>query len=69
MKRIAYSLLLCFVLSSCATVSPYEQLYLDDSEMQMGGDAGSEFSNYVQSIREGATPAGGAKSSGGCGCN
>jgi len=54
---------------SCATVAPYERQFISDSEMQMGNDAGKEFSNYVHSIREGATPAGASKTSGGCGCN
>lgn len=56
-------------MSSCATVAPYERQFVSDSEMQMGSDSGQEFNNYIHSIREGATPAGGSKTSGGCGCN
>ena len=61
--------LFALVLSSCATIKPYEQVYINDPEMKMGNDAGKNFNNYVNSIREGATPAGTTKASGGCGCN
>ncbi len=44
-------------------------VYVNDPEMQMGADAGKNFQTYIQSIREGATPAGTSKASGGCGCN
>jgi len=55
--------------SACKTVKPYQRVYLNDPEMQMGSNAGKKFEGYVESIREGAIPAGGSKSSGGCGCN
>jgi len=54
---------------SCASIKPYERIYVNDTEMKMESDAGSSFRTYVYSIREGATPAGRRKSSGGCGCN
>lgn len=54
---------------SCKTVKPYQRVYLNDPEMQMGSNAGKKFEEYVESIREGDTPAAGTKSSGGCGCN
>ena len=44
-------------------------VYVNDPEMQMATDAGKNFQNYIHSVREGATPAGGSKASGGCGCN
>ncbi len=69
MKLVIFSLFLIFFMSSCATVAPYERQFVSDSEMQMGNDAGQEFNNYIHSIREGATPAESAKTSGGCGCN
>jgi hypothetical protein len=50
-------------------LKPYERIYANDPEMQMGTDAGKNFQYYVFSIREGATPAGTIISSGGCGCN
>ena len=56
--------------SACTAVKPYERQYINDPEMQMGKDAGKQFNQYVNSIREGAVPAGGGKkASGGCGCN
>ncbi|MFD2726740.1 DUF4266 domain-containing protein [Hyunsoonleella rubra] len=69
MKIMWLSLLLAILLSSCKAVKPYEQQYVSDPEMQMQNDTGKNFNLYVQSIREGATPAGSAKGSGGCGCN
>lgn len=61
--------IICMMTLSCGTVKPYRRQYVNDPQMQMGADAGKNFSNYVFSIREGATPAGSAKASGGCGCN
>jgi hypothetical protein len=58
-----------FCLNACVPLKPYERVYVNDPEMQMGTDAGNNFNSYVQSIREGAIPAGTAKASGGCGCN
>lgn len=55
--------------SSCATVRPYQMVYLNDSEMQMGSSAGRAFEDYVQAIRTGSTVAGSKKATGGCGCN
>jgi len=43
--------------------------YTKDPEMEIGNDAGRNFQNYIYSIREGSTPAGASKASGGCGCN
>ena len=67
-KTFAFFLLVLLV-SSCVTVKPYERMYLNDSEMEMGSSEGVIFENYVHSIREGATSAGDTKSGGGCGCN
>jgi hypothetical protein len=55
--------------SGCQAVKPYQRVYINDPEMQMGSNAGKKFEEYVESIREGATQAAGTKSSGGCGCN
>jgi len=55
--------------ASCSALKPHERVFVNDPEMQMGQDATDNFSNYVQSIREGATPVGNTKGSGGCGCN
>ena len=69
MNKLIISCLFIVFLGSCATLKPYERQYVNDSEMQMGNDAGQHFVSYSQSIREGATPANGTKGSGGCGCN
>jgi hypothetical protein len=57
------------VLTGCTTVKPWQRVYLNDPEMQMGGTAGQTFEDYVQAIRTGSTVAGSKKMSGGCGCN
>lgn len=61
--------ILVLLFASCKTVKPYERQYINDAEMQAGGDAGKQFNHYAHSIREGAVPANGPKGSGGCGCN
>ncbi len=61
--------LIYFMSTGCQTLKPYERIYVNDPQMQMDNSAGRNFENYVHSIREGATPPGSAKSSGGCGCN
>lgn len=62
-------IMLVLVGFSCKAVKPYQRVYLNDPEMQMGSNSGKKFEEYVESIREGDTPAAGTKSSGGCGCN
>jgi hypothetical protein len=68
-KKIYIMLALLSALASCKSVKPYDMVYINDSEMQMGNSSGKSYENYIQSIREGATPSGSIKSSGGCGCN
>ena len=69
-KQLYKSLLLIGILTQgCSSLKPYERVYVNDPEMQMGSDAAQGFQQYVHSIREGAMPAGTSKSSGGCGCN
>lgn len=67
--NLIFLVLFLLLVSSCASVEPYERQYVSDPEMQMNNDAGKEFNNYVFSIREGSTPSGTGKASGGCGCN
>ena len=62
-------LFLLFGEFGCQSVKPYQRIYLNDPEMQMGSNSGKKFEDYVESIREGAMPPAGTKSSGGCGCN
>jgi len=54
---------------ACATVKPYQRVYLNDAEMQMGSTSGRAFMDYVHGIRTGGVIAGTKKSTGGCGCN
>ncbi len=70
-NKIPFILLLTvFVwLTGCSSVKPWQRIYLNDYQMQMGGNAGSNFEDYVHSIRTGSVVAGSTKSSGGCGCN
>lgn len=68
-NKLTILIFAAIVFTSCKTVKPYERIYINDPQMQMGSAAPKNFENYVHSIREGATPAGSSKSSGGCGCN
>lgn len=68
-KWLLFFLIIVLVTSACQTVKPYQRVYLNDPEMQMGTSPGKKFEGYVQGIREGAIPTGSSKASGGCGCN
>lgn len=54
--------------TSCVSLKPYERIYVNDPDMQMGADAGQHFGHYIHSIRESGLPAGSQTSGGGCGC-
>lgn len=73
MRKVRFKYAVAGILSltqlGCAVVKPYQRVYINDPEMQMGNNSGKKFEGYVESIREGSIPAGGSKSSGGCGCN
>ncbi len=69
MKDKVFVFLLWIVLNACAAIKPYERVYVDDQEMELAKSSCKNFEGYVCSIREGAVPAAGSKSSGGCGCN
>jgi hypothetical protein len=68
-NKLAFLAFIAIVFASCTTLKPYERIYVNDPQMQMGNTAPKNFENYVHSIREGAIPTGSSKSSGGCGCN
>ncbi|HOO08308.1 MAG TPA: DUF4266 domain-containing protein [Cyclobacteriaceae bacterium] len=57
------------ILASCQVVKPYQRIYLNDYEMRPGYPGARGFEQYVFTIREGSSGGGGAKTSGGCGCN
>ncbi|MBS0001008.1 MAG: DUF4266 domain-containing protein [Cyclobacteriaceae bacterium] len=67
--KITVAIFILTLLGSCATLKPYERVYVDDASMQIGAMSGEAFEYYVQSIREGGASAGRGKSGGGCGCN
>jgi hypothetical protein len=62
-------LMLAFASSSCASVKPYQKVYLNDKEMDLAARPLEYFCNNFQSYREGASGANGGKVGGGCGCN
>lgn len=64
-----FSVMTILFLSSCQVLKPYERVYVNDPEMQLAKSPCKNVEGYVESIREGATPTAGSKSSGGCGCN
>lgn len=68
-NRLLVLILSVLILDACTTLKTYEMVYVNDPEMQMGESSGKSYENYIQSIREGSTPSGASKSSGGCGCN
>lgn len=62
-------LFIFLVLSSCATVKPYQKQYLNDADMSLSARKSEKFEQNFQLYREGASGANGGKSGGGCGCN
>jgi hypothetical protein len=56
-------------LKGCTVVKPYQRIYLNDIDMQMGKRSIQDFEGNVHVYREGASGGGSEKSSGGCGCN
>ena len=62
-------LLFTIVLSSCASIAPYQMMYLNDEEMKLKANTLESFENAFQSYREGPTGGSTGKTGGGCGCN
>jgi hypothetical protein len=60
---------LFLVFQGCVSLKPYQMVYVNDPEMQMGISSTKAFESYVHSIREGSVTSEGKKASGGCGCN
>ncbi len=59
---------LCFIIS-CATLKPYEQVYINDPDMDFSIAKIDRFEIYFHTYREAASGANGHKTGGGCGCN
>ena len=71
MKTIIILILLVssLIISSCATVKPYQKMYLNQEEMELSSSKLEVFEENFQTYREGAAGAVGGKVGGGCGCN
>lgn len=57
------------ICTSCATVKPYQKMYLNDEDMALSSIKIEQYEVNSQNYREGASGANGSKSGGGCGCN
>jgi hypothetical protein len=57
------------IITGCASVKPYQQMYLNDEDMQLSTIKLAIFEANFQAYREGASGATGGKVGGGCGCN
>ena len=57
------------MLTSCATVKPYQKMYLNQEDMELTSNKLEVFEENFQTYREGAAGAVGGKVGGGCGCN
>ncbi len=69
LKTLFYSICIVFLTTNCQTVKPFQRVYLNDPEMQMGNYVTGKFEERVLDIREGAYPAGSKNKAGSCGCN
>ena len=71
MKTIIILILLVssLIISSCATVKPYQKMYLNQKDMELSSSKLEVFEENFQTYREGAAGAVGGKVGGGCGCN
>ncbi len=73
MSRLAFAVMLCYLLSACSDlqpwVKPYERAHLADEIMQFERDPVSgAYLTHVYQAREAARGAEGSHG-GGCGCN
>lgn len=62
-------LLFTAICTSCATVKPYQKMYLNDEDMALSARKIEQYEINSQNYREGAAGANGSKAGGGCGCN
>jgi len=66
---IVFLIPLGFILNSCATVKPYQKMYLNDADMELSTRKAEKYEQNFLLYREGSSGANGGKSGGGCGCN
>jgi len=69
MKIILSLFILSLILASCATVKPYQKVYLNQEDMKLTDNKLLFFETNFETYREGAAGANGGKVGGGCGCN
>ncbi len=69
MKKLIMLGITAVILTSCVAVKPYEQVNLNDPDMELQSLKVKKFVTTFQSYREGASGANGGKTGGGCGCN
>ncbi len=55
--------------SSCASVKPFQKMYINDSEMELAARNVEKTESNFQLYREASSGANGGKTGGGCGCN
>jgi len=67
MKR--YLFIFTLLLTGCASVKPYQRVYLNNDNMRPGFSAIEKTDHKAEAFREGASGGGAGKTSGGCGCN
>ena len=61
--------LLSIIFSACVSVKPYQKVFLNDEDMDLGIRSIESYESEFESYREGASGANGGKVGGGCGCN
>jgi hypothetical protein len=65
-----FAVILTFMISSgCASVAPYQKVYLNDQDMALKSRKIESYDFNIASYREGASGGNGGKTGGGCGCN
>jgi hypothetical protein len=69
MKIILSFLIAFLIFTSCASVKPYQKVYLNQEDMELTDNKLQFFETNFQTYREGAAGANGGKVGGGCGCN
>jgi len=69
MKKIIFIALFLIGMTGCVVVKPYQKMYLNDEDMDLGAGSLEEFESAFESYREGASGASGGNVGGGCGCN
>jgi len=68
-KNTFVIIIISLLISSCATVKPYQKAFLNDEDMDLGIRSIESYEAEFESYREGASGANGGKVGGGCGCN